>query len=69
MSVPQLNDKSFQIHTEWVNSAGDVVKFSSDYMTFYDCLNVKSDVPHSCITYLDNKGRFRSVRVKEKTNG
>lgn len=61
--MPEPNEKLFQIHTQWVNSMGMTVQFSSDFMTLYDCLNVREEYPHAVITYM-KKGKFRSVRVK-----
>lgn len=53
-------DKLFQIHIEYINTLGQVVNFSSDYMTFEDCLQVKDEHPHSIIT-VTNKGKFKRV--------
>ena len=64
MKTPELNTKSFQVHVEVMTATGDTTIFSSNYMTFYDCLNVKRDNPSSVITFIRNN-KFKSVRTKQ----
>lgn len=64
MKVPELNTKSFQVHINVLTDTLDTTVLSSDFMTFYDALNVKRDYPESVITFID-KGKFRSVRTKQ----
>lgn len=62
--VPQFNTKNFQVHVEMMTAELETTVLSSNFMTFYDCLNVKREYPSSVITYVVN-GMFKTVRTKE----